>query len=189
MLVGAPSSGPRRRPTTLAAGGGTLPTFDFNTFGGVDRTTGFDRADLLAVISDRTHEGASLLLDLDNDNSLSDESAQPGFGMHANRFVTFDLEVIRANAGLAADQAFLLTGFSGPTGSSPPMTGMSLAILLDGVPLVVQDVAVGARTSLAFSELVSGAGRYLTFIALEGEGLEPQWDHGGFAQVGLVTTP
>jgi hypothetical protein len=79
-LVGTAVNG---GPTTLAAGTGNLPAFDFNTFGGVDRTNGFDRGDLLAVRADQKHDGSSLLLDLDNDNSVADETPQRGFGMHA----------------------------------------------------------------------------------------------------------
>lgn len=172
-------------PTTLAAGADPVPTFDFNTFGGVDRTTGFDRFDLLAVRADQKHDGAALLLDLDNDGVFTDETPQQGFGQHANRFVTFDLAVIRANAGLAADQGFSLTGVAGPA-NFLPASGMSLAILVDGVPRVMHDVGTGLTTSLPFTVPVGGTERYLTFAALEGPAPEPFGDHGGFAQVRLV---
>lgn len=180
-LVGSAIDG---TATTLAAGASGLPTFDFNTAGGADRTTGFTRADLLAVRADQKHDGAALVVDRNNDGSFADESPQPGFGMHANRFITFDLAVIRSNASLPAGQAFQLTGIAGPANAAPT-SGMSLAVLLDGALLLMHDVAAGATTSNTFSLAVSGAGRYLTFIALEGTSLEPNFDHGAFARVTL----
>lgn len=170
--------------TTLAAGGGTLPTANFNNLGGVDRTNGFDRSDLLAVRADQKHDGTALLLDLDNDGAFGDETPQPGIGMHANRFVTFDLDVIRAAASLPLSQLFTLTGVAGPA-NAMPSTGMALAVLVDGIPFLIHDVGVGATTSQAFSIPVSGSARYLTFVALVGVGLEEFFDHGGFAQVTL----
>jgi len=105
--------------------------------------------------------------------------------MHANRFITFDLAVIRTNASLPSGQAFQLTEIAGPANFAPT-TGMSLAVLLDGLLLLMHDVATGALTSNSFSLSVSGAGRYLTFVALEGTGLEPNGDHGAFARVTLT---
>ncbi|MEQ1857949.1 MAG: Ig-like domain-containing protein, partial [Longimicrobiales bacterium] len=139
--------------TTLAAGGGTLPTADFNALGGLDRTTGFDRGDLLAVRADQKHTGAALLLDLDGDGTFTDEVAQPGFGMHANRFITFDLDVIRANASLPASQAFTLSGYSGPA-EGFPTSGMSLVVLLDGLPVVLHDVGTVASAAQPFGVAV-----------------------------------
>ncbi len=181
-LVATPSN---TGPTTLAAGTGTLPTFDFNLLNGVDRATGFTRGDLLAVRADQKHDGSALRLDLDNDGSFLDETAQPGFGMHADRFVTFDLAVIRTNSALAADQAFTLTGFAGPA-DFYPSSGMSLAVLADGVPLFLHDVGAGASTSRQFTVPVPGGARYLTFAALVG--VEEFGDHGGFAQATLTTS-
>jgi hypothetical protein len=170
--------------TTLAVAAAGAPTYDFNSMPGGDRTTGFQRADLLAVVADQKHNNATLLLDLDNDGSFADEVAQQGFGLHANRFVTFDLTEIRADAGLASDQSFTLTGVAGPADANPT-TGMSFAILADGNPAFLFDVAAGASTSVAFDVPMSGSARFLTFIALEGLALEPNFDHGGFAQVTL----
>jgi hypothetical protein len=171
-------------PTALTSGGASPITFDFNTFG-ADRTSGFERSDLLAVRADQKHDGSSLIVDLDNDGSFGDEVAQQGFGMHANRFVTFDLDVVRRDAGLGSTQAFTLIGVAGPA-NVLPSTGMSLAVLVDGLPLVMHDVGAGASTSLSFSVSVAGSARYLTFVALDGTGLEPFNDHGGFARVMLA---
>jgi hypothetical protein len=60
---------------------------------------------------------------------------------------------------------------------------MSFVVLLDGIPVALHDVGTVASTALPFSVPVSGPARYLTFVALEGVGLEPNFDHGGFAQV------
>jgi hypothetical protein len=59
-------------------------------------------------------------------------------------------------------------------------------VLADGIPLVMHDVGAGASTSLPFSVSISGSARYLTFAALDGIGLEPFSDHGGFARVMLA---
>jgi hypothetical protein len=173
--------------TTLAAAAAGAPTFDFNTYGGVDRTSGFDRSDLLTVRADMKHDSTALILDLDNDGSFTGDPASPGFGMHANRFITFDLAEIRSDAGLASDQAFVLAGVAGPANFFNA-TGMALAVLIDGTPAVMHDLAGGASTSLSFSVPVSGSARYLTFVTLDGPGggPEPFGDHGGFAHVTLI---
>ncbi|MEQ1858175.1 MAG: hypothetical protein ABL963_17110, partial [Longimicrobiales bacterium] len=62
-------------------------------------------------------------------------------------------------------------------------SGMSLVVLLDGLPVVLHDVGTVASAAQPFGVAVNGSVRYLTFVALEGLGLDPDWDHGGFAQV------
>ncbi|MGE0160572.1 MAG: LamG-like jellyroll fold domain-containing protein [Gemmatimonadales bacterium] len=178
-LVGTMLNG---QATTLAAGAASPPTIDFNTFGGVDRTTGFERSDLLAARADQKHDGSPLILDTDNDGSFADEVAEQGFGMHANRFVTFDLAVIRTSAGLPANQAFLLSGVAGPA-NFLSTNGISLAVLVDGVPVVLHDAGATLTTSLSFTVPVSGSARYLTFAALDYA--DEFGDHGGFARVQL----
>jgi hypothetical protein len=170
--------------TTLAVGA-SPPSANFNNLGGTDRTNGFDRSDLLAVRAGRKYDGSPLRLDFDNDGDFNDETPQPGFGMHAARFITFDLAEIRTDAILPSDQGFTLSGFAGPA-DFLPSTGMSLVVLVDGVPIMVHDVGTGASTSIPFVVPVSGFARYITFVALEGTGLEEYGDHGGFAQVLLT---
>jgi len=167
--------------TTLAVGA-SPPSVNFNNIGTLDLTNGFERSDLLAVRADQKHDASPLLLDLDNDVSFTDETPQPGFGMHAARFITFDLAVIRNTADLQPDQAFTLTGYAGPANFFPS-TGMALMVLVDGSPDFLHLVGTGASTSIPISIPVSGSARYLTFAALEGIGLNEFGDHGGFAQV------
>ncbi len=171
-------------PTALgvAVGSVAAPFFNFNTYGGVDRTSGFVRGDLLRVVADRKHDSSPLILDLNN-NGFSDDVAQTGFGAHSNRFITFDLAKIRADHGLPATQAFDLSGVVGPANATPAT--MSLMVLLDGNPIVIHDTS--GSGSLAFSEAISGIGRFLTFAALDGSDGNPFFAHGGFVNVELQT--
>jgi hypothetical protein len=172
--------------TTLSVGANPI-TADFNDLlgNGVDRTIGFSRSDLLAVLANRHfYYNTDLVLDLNNNGSFLDESPQIGFSMHAARFVTFDLDQIRLQWDLDVDQAFTLSGYAGPA-DYVPTDGMSLVVLVDGNPYV-HDVTQGAVTSIQFVIPIGGSDRYITFAALEGPGLNEFGDHGGFAQVLLT---
>ena len=126
-----------------------------------------------------------------------------GIGAHANTFITFDLNVIRAENGLAANQAFTLTGGAGVTSIQYGLPGghldqTSAAILIDGTPATVMDWINNAYASdyniySTYSIAISGSARYLTFAALsgldqDGSSFTNHRDHVGFNDPTLTTT-
>jgi hypothetical protein len=181
--------------TTLTAAGSTgASSFDFNTgFADTqDRTTG-SGAGAGNVFVDRKYDSGStgtLYLDTDNNGSFAGESALTGFGMHGDTFVTFDLNVIRTNAGLAAGTAFTLTGGAGEAN----FTGYaktSGAIILDSTQLAVFDwTETGPIAQFStYSLSIAGSARYLTFIGLSGLDNNNWGAHVGFSNVQLVAVP
>lgn len=178
-----------------ASGSAGSSSFNFNTgFGdGRDRATGSNpNSGAAHVYVDRkyTSEGTSaLILDTDGNGSYSGESALTGFGMHSDGFVTFDLNGIRTNAGLATNTGFKLTGAAGIANAAQlyPTSG---AIIADGAQLAVFDWTSGAGNMYStFSLNVTGSMRYLTFIGLSGLDLDNIYAHIGFANVRLEGIP
>lgn len=193
-LVGTTNNG---GPTTLAQGSGTLPTFDFNTMPGGDRAQGSAPNGAVVVRDQKWNSvaGSPLILDFDNDQSFTDEIAQTGFGMHADAFITFDLDVIRASEGIPADMAFNLTGQVGVPDIHPRVHGArwtAAAVLLDGNLLEVFDFDDAAGTYFqvdSYNLSIPGTGRYLTFVGLVGLDLNQAGAHIGFTNVVLTAVP
>ena len=179
-------------PTTLTASGSTAPTaFNFNTgfSDTLDRATG-SIASAGSVIADRKHDsGVFFILDTNNDGVFA-ESTLPGFGLHSDTFITFDLDVIRVNAGLAAGTAFTLSGLAGQANFTP-YNQTSAAIILDSSQLAVFDWTESGPINQfsTYSLSISGSARYLTFIALSGLDSSNFGAHVGFANVQLTTVP
>jgi len=182
--------------TTLTAAGstGSPSVFDFNTgfADTLDRATG-STAGAPNVFADQRYDSAStniLVLDTNFDNAIDGTeyaTALPGFGMHADTFITFDLAVIRSNAGLAANTALYLTGIAGlPAPGAVQPT--SAAIITDGTERAVFDWST-TQLSSSFSLGISGSTRYLTFIGLSGLDSDYYWAHIAFANVQLSTVP
>lgn len=179
--------------TTLTAVGSTgSSSFNFNT--GFSDT--LDRANSTAspgdVIADMKHDsGASglFILDLDNDGAFADEiqSNLSGFGLHADNFITFDLEVIRANNGLATGTPFTLSGIAGQANYSV-YTNTSGAIILDSNQIAVFDWNISHQSDV-FTLSIAGSARYLTFAGLSGLDLDYYGAHVGFANVQLQAVP
>lgn len=179
--------------TTLTAVGSTgSSSFNFNT----GFTDTLDRANSTAspgdVIADMKHDsGASglLILDTDNDGSFLDEiqSNFSGFGMHSDTFITFDLDVIRANASLAPGTPFTLTGSAGQA-NYITYNNTSGAIILDSNQLAVFDWNIGHQSD-TYSLAIAGSARYLTFIGLSGLDQDYYGSHVGFANVQLTAVP
>lgn len=183
--------------TTLNKAG--TVSYNFNTMPGGDRSTGFGTTgdsinwNLNRFCADRNYDGGTAYLwtfDRNNDATItgSELTAATGFGGQADTYITFDLAAIRTAKGLAADQAFVLTGGAGFTCLTNPVAGngtsasdralygalTSGAILLDGELLQVfdfnkntSDLAV-YHTYSTYSLAISGTARYLTFAALTG---------------------
>lgn len=180
-------------PTALTAGGSTgSSAFDFN--GGftdsVDRSVGANpNSGAAHVFADRKYDSATpsaLILDFNGD-TVFDDGVVPGFGMHGDGFVTFDLAVVRANNGLAADTPFLLTGAAGL--ANAPYHQTSAAIVADSAALAVFDWTNANNTVSAFSLPISGSTRYLTFAGLSGLDQDMYYAHVGYANVQLATVP
>ncbi len=187
-------------PTTLTAPGsaGIASTFNFNTgfADSLDRATGFSTGSG-NVFADMRYDSAStniIALDTNFNGSFDGteySTALPGFGMHGDTFITFDLDVIRTNAGLGAGTTLYLTGIAGlPVPGSVQST--SAAIITDSTQRAVFDWnSSGAPGSLSssFNLTLSGSTRYLTFIGLSGVDSDYQWAHIAFANVQLSTVP
>lgn len=180
--------------TTLTASGSPNPTsFNFNSgFGdSLDRAIG-STASAGSVIADMKHDSGlsgAFILDANNDGSFS-ESVLPGFGLHGDTYITFDLDVIRANASLAPGTAFTLTGLAGQANYTP-YGQTSAAIILDSSELAVFDWTQSGPTyqSTSFSLSIAGSAHYLTFVALSGLDLDNWGAHVGFANPQLQAVP
>lgn len=179
--------------TPLTASGSPAPTaFDFNTgfSDTLDRATG-SSAGAPNVWADLKYDSSTtspLILDMNNDGSFAGEIPVTGFGMHGDTFITFDLAVIRANAGLAANTPLTLTGSAGIANTS--LVATSGAILADSTQLAVFDWNAGAGNTLSnFTLNVSGTTRYLTFAGLSGLDADNFFAHVGFANVQLQAVP
>jgi hypothetical protein len=194
-------------PTTLAQGEGTLPAFDFTTgfADGKRRATGQSPGNA-QVFRDRKFDSQNpgpLILDTDDDGDFSDETAQTGFGMHGDAFLTFDLNKIRQDNSLAAGQALLLTGQAGVANFRPgqtlgaPFENKSAVILVDGQVVQLFDFTDQAKDSptvyhqfgRADKLLIPGGARFLTFAGLSGLGGQIGGAHLGFANMKLTAIP
>lgn len=181
-------------PTVLTAPGSAgSPSFDFNTgfADGLDRAIGSNPGFGAAhVYVDRKYDSAStapLVLDTNGDTIFT-EGALTGFGMHGDGFVTFDLAVIRASEGWAADTPFVLSGIAGI--ANTVLAPTSGAILADGARLAVFDWSSGVgNTVSSYSLNVGGGVRYLTFAGLSGTDGDNFYAHVGFADVQLTAVP
>lgn len=179
--------------TTLTASGSSgTSVFDFNTgfADALDRATGSTAGapNVWANLKYDSSTTGPLILDANNDGSFSGESALPGFGMHGDTFITFDLDVLRANAGLAPDAVLVLTGIAGIANTViAPTSG---AIIVDSTQQAVFDWTSGAgNLTSAFSLTLSGSSHYLTFIGLSGLDADNYYAHVGFANVQLQAVP
>lgn len=175
-----------------AAGSSGASAFDFNTgfSDTLDRATG-STAGAPNVWADLKYDSSStgpLILDTHNTGSFANEAPLPGFGMHGDTFITFDLGVIRASAGLTADAPLTLSGIAGIANTSlAPTSG---AIIADSTQLAVFDWQAGAGNTLStFSLTLSGTTRYLTFAGLSGLDADNYYAHVGFANVQLLAVP
>jgi hypothetical protein len=180
--------------TLIAAGSAGSSAFNFNTgFSDLqDRAMG-SAAGAGNVFADLKYDSSGtgpLLLDTDNDGAYLDNTPVTGFGLHGDTFITFDLDVIRANNSLAAGTPFTLTGIAGVAN----FTGhgqTSAAIILDGSQLAVFDwqetPPVGLLSSYTLT--LDGSSRYLTFAGLSGLDNSNWGAHVGFGNVQLQAVP
>jgi hypothetical protein len=180
--------------TTLIAAGSTgASSFDFNTgfSDAFDRATG-STAGAGNVFVDLKYDSSStapLLLDTDNDGAYLDNTPVTGFGLHGDTFITFDLDVIRANNSLPAGTLFTLTGIAGVAN----FTGhgqTSAAIILDGSQLAVFDWSESPVNLVSsYTLTLAGSARYLTFAGLSGLDNSNWGAHVGFGNVQLQAVP
>ena len=180
--------------TTLIAAGSTgASSFDFdNGFSDLqDRAMG-STAGAGNVFVDLKYDSsgtAPLLLDTDNDGAYLDNTPVTGFGLHGDTFITFDLDVIRANHSLAAGTLFTLTGIAGVAN----FTGhgqTSAAIIVDGSQLAVFDWTESPVNLVSsYTLTLAGSARYLTFAGLSGLDNSNWGAHVGFGNVQLQAVP
>ena len=178
--------------TTLIAAGSTgASSFNFNTgfTDTLDRTIG-STAGAPNVWADRKYDSATtgpLILDANSDGSFVGEPVLTGFGMHSDTFITFDLAVLRTNAGLAANTPLILTGSAGIANTS--LSPTSGAIIYDSTQALVFDWSGPTATFTTFSYSLPGTARYLTFAGLSGLDANNFFAHVGYANVQLMAIP
>jgi hypothetical protein len=175
----------------IASGSNGTSVFNFNTgfSDGRDRTIG-STAGAPNVWVDRKYDSAStgpLILDTNGNGSFSDEISLSGFGLHSDTFITFDLAVIRTNAGLAPNTALVLSGLAGIANTT--LVPTSAAILFDSTALAVFDWIGPTDTTSRFTLTIPGNARYLSFAALSGLDGDNYFAHVGFADVQLQAVP
>jgi hypothetical protein len=191
-------------------------SFNFNSFPDTqDRATGF--ASNGGTYADRKYNNSSptaLVLDTNNNAVFPDETDQApsdsstfhlGFGMHADQYITFDLNAIRT-ANSIPGAGFILAGSAGVANIHPLAHGGALtsaAILLDGVLLAVYDFNDDVTGISGASATPGGnyyqydtyifnipsSGQYLTFVGLSGLDLDVAAAHVGFGDVTLTAVP
>lgn len=179
--------------TTLTASGSAgSSAFDFvNGFSDLQSRTTGSSAGAGNVFADLKYDSSStgpLLLDTNNDGLFTDESAQPGFGIHGDTFITFDLDVIRTNRALTAGTPFTLSGSAGVANFSG-WGKNSAAIIVDGTQRAVFDWTEGTADFSSFALTLSGSDRYVTFVGLSGLDSSNWGAHLGFANVTLQAVP
>ena len=180
--------------TLIATGSAGASAVNFNT--GFSHP--FDRAmgstagagNVFADLKYDSSGTAPLLLDTDNDGAYLDNTPVTGFGMHGDTFITFDLDVIRANNSLAAGTPFTLTGIAGVANFSGHGQ-TSAAIILDGGQLAVFDWTESPVNLVSsYTLTLAGSARYLTFAGLSGLDNTNNWGaHVGFGNVQLQAVP
>ena len=119
-----------------------------------------------------------------------------GFGAHANKFITFDLEDIREDYNWEFGMAVRLTGSFGTNGNVPvgtdPSNGdpnghMMAGIWVDGQLVQIIESFRGAP-SIPFDITIGANSRYLTMAFLN-EATSSRYDDGTFRDVNLELTP
>lgn len=180
--------------TTLIAVGSTgSSAFNFSTgfSDTLDRATG-STAGAGNVFADLKYDSSGtgpLLLDTDNDGAYLDNTPVTGFGMHGDTFITFDLDVIRANNSLAAGTMLTLTGIAGVANFSGHGQ-TSAAIILDGSQLAVFDWTESPVNLVSsYTLTLAGSAKYLTFVGLSGLDTSNWGAHVGFGNVQLQAVP
>lgn len=178
----------------LASGSVGASAFDFNTgfVDTFDRATG-SSAGAGNVYADLKYDSSTtgpLLLDTNNDGSYLDNTPVSGFGLHGDTFITFDLNVIRANNSLASNTPFILTGVAGVANFNGHGQ-TSGAIILDSNQLAVFDWQEAAPINLlsTYTLSIDGSARYLTFVGLSGLDASNWGAHVGFGNVQLQAVP
>jgi hypothetical protein len=145
-------------PLTRQSGG---PTADLSKFVGGDGTAGDWGSD--------TH-GRSGHLWLIGD--AEPNTAHPGFGCHANKFITFNLDQIRERHFNNTENAFVLTlraGINGDPAVHPTAVGQA-GIWIDGELTILSRLLGRDQRSQKLEAIVRPGAKYLTLAMLNGDG-------------------
>jgi hypothetical protein len=115
------------------------------------------------------------------------ESNQPhtGFGAHANKFITFDLDQIRKRHFENASGPFKLSARVGANGSVLEEAQVQGGVWIDGKRVVLSEELSRLDNSLFFSVYFSVGQRYLTLAMLNGPG-NTSYDDTAFRDVQLA---
>lgn len=100
------------------------------------------------------------------------QAAHSGFGCHANKFMTLNLDEIRNRHFNGTDKAFVLTcraGINGDPGVHPTAVGQA-GIWLDGKPVTVTGLLGRDDHSQKLEAVIRPGARYLTLAMLNGDG-------------------
>jgi len=115
-----------------------------------------------------------------------------GFGAHANKFITFDLDEIRAQHLAGAMEALRLTARFGVNGivggQNPPFAVVQGGVWMDGELLDLSGLLSRMDPSYEFDLRLPDDGRYLTLAILNGNA-STAWDDGAFRDVTLTVIP
>ncbi|MFT5324282.1 MAG: hypothetical protein ACI8P0_002143 [Planctomycetaceae bacterium] len=139
----------------------TGPTADFSKMVAGDGTAGDWGSD--------THgRGGNLCLVGDGEVSVP----HAGFGCHANKFITFNLDEIRTRHFDGSDKPFVLTcrvGVNGDPGVHVTAVGQA-GIWLDGKPVAVSGLLQRDAPSKKLEAVIRPGAKYLTLAMLNGDG-------------------
>lgn len=95
----------------------------------------------------------------------------PGFGCHANKFITFNLDEIRKKHFGASERPFILTlrvGINGDPGVHPSAVGQA-GVWLDGEQVVVSRPLRRDDRSQKLEAVIRPSAKYLTLAMLNGD--------------------
>lgn len=99
-------------------------------------------------------------------------AAHPGFGCHANKFITFNLDEIRKRHFLTSPRAFVLScrvGINGDPGVHETAAGQA-GVWVDGKPVAVSRILARDDRSQKLEAVVRPGAKYLTLAMLNGNG-------------------
>lgn len=131
--------------------------------------------------SDRHGRGGNLFLTGDGEAN----EPHPGFGAHANKFITFDLDEVRKKHFGGAAGPLRLTGLVGVNGLVPEDAQVQGGVWIDGKKVALSEEISRLDSAFTFQLYFSVGQRYLTLAMLNGPG-STVYDDTAFRDVQLA---